>query len=156
MDWENQCDCVNLQPTTSSLPPYQTKQKTPNCKIRFSKTKIQKQHPQKTELNSFSYLTPWLWASPKFSPPVLSSSNSSHDCLLTAIAKRCEIEPPPHTPMRRNGRIFHSPTIASAGRGRARMRGRHYRCRTSKTEETTNLPHPLSNSNTYPLPILPS
>jgi len=75
--------------------------------------------------------------------------SSSHDCLLTAIAKRCEIEPPPHTPMRRNGRIC-------AGRGRARMRGRHYRCRMSKTEETTDLPHPLSNSNTYPLPILPS
>jgi len=53
--------------------------------------------------------------------------------------------------MRRNGRIFHSPSA-----GRARMRGRHYRCRTSKTEETTNLPHPLSNSNTYPLPISPS
>jgi len=46
------------------------------------------------------------------------------------MAKRCEIEPPPHTSMRRNRRIFHSPSA-----GRARMRGRHYRCRTSKTEE---------------------
>jgi len=71
------------------------------------------------------------------------------------MAKRCEIEPPPHTSMRRNRRIFHSPSA-----GRARMRGRHYRCRTSKTEEQnggakwrskTNLPHPLSISNTYPL-----
>jgi len=92
--------------------------------------------------------------SPSLSPPVLSSSSSSRDYLLTAIAKRCEIEPPPHTPMRRNTKIFHSPTIASAGR--ARMRGRHYRCKQSKTEETGNLPHPLSNSNIYPFSILSS
>jgi len=40
--------------------------------------------------------------------------------------------------MRRNARIFHSPTIASAGR--ARMRGRHYPCKQSKMEETTSVP----------------
>jgi len=72
---------------------------------------------------------------------------NTRDCLLTAIANRW-IEPPPHTPMRRNARIFHSPTIASVGW--ARMRRRHYPCKQSKTEETRQLSAPSFK----PLPSL--
>ena len=77
-----------LYPTTSSLPPCPTKnqhhQLHTNYKIRFSKSKIRKKTSTKQQI---SYLE--LWATPKFSPPVLSRSSSSRDCLFTAIANRC-------------------------------------------------------------------